>query len=157
MRSHYLSENFSAGYSLKNRLGSHFHLRSIYVYVAASVGILIVIGSLVLLSFRSGSVLVSPNLCKEPPIRREWRSLALSEKTVFTQAVNCLSTKPSRWGGNGTLYDDFALLHGTIGSWCWFIQPRRYLLLRNDGRPPFSLLLPVAQIHPEHLGNGTQR
>ncbi|KAM0795969.1 hypothetical protein BDR22DRAFT_893659 [Usnea florida] len=74
--------------------------------------------SLALHPFWPGSLVASSNLCKEPPIRREWRSLTLDEKSEFIQAVNCLSTKPSRWGMNGTLYDDFALLHGSIGSWC---------------------------------------
>ncbi len=120
------------------------------------IGILLVIGSVFLIPFRSGALIASSNLCKEAPIRREWRSLALSERINFFQAVNCLGTKPSRWGLNGTLYDDFALLHGRIGSWCWCIQLRRYHLLKNDFRPPFSLVLPLAQIHPEHLGNGTQ-
>ena len=41
----------------------------------------------------------------------------MNEKHDFVQAVLCLSRKPSRWGPNGTMYDDFALLHGEIGSW----------------------------------------
>lgn len=122
-----------------------------------SVGILLVIGSFVLIPFWSGAFVASSKTCKEPPIRREWRSLTLSERTDFFQAVNCLSTKPSHWGLNGTLYDDFALLHGRIGSWCQCIHLPRYLMLRSHYRPPFSLVLPLAQIHPEHLGNGTQR
>lgn len=121
-----------------------------------SVGILLIIGSFALIPFRSGASVASSRLCKEPPIRREWRSLTLSERTDFFQSVNCLSTKPSRWGLNGTLYDDFALLHGRIGSWCQCIQLPRDLMLRSHCRPPFSLVLPLAQIHPEYLGNGTQ-
>lgn len=83
-----------------------------------SVGILLVIGSFALIEFWSGPLARSPNLCKEAAIRREWRSLTLRERTEFIQGVNCLSTKPSSWGLNGTLYDDYALLHGRIGSWC---------------------------------------
>lgn len=121
-----------------------------------SIGILVVIGSFALIPFWSGAFVASPSPCKEPPIRREWRALTLSERIDFFQAVNCLSTKPSRWGLNGTLYDDFALLHGRIGSWCQCIQLPRYLMLRSLYRPPFSLVLSLAQIHPEHLGDGTQ-
>ena len=55
--------------------------------------------------------------CRKPRIRREWRSFTVNEKHDFVQAVLCLSSKPSRWGPNGTMYDDFALLHGEIGSW----------------------------------------
>ena len=55
--------------------------------------------------------------CQEPRLRREWRSLTMDEKHDFMQAVLCLSNKPSTWGPNGTIYDDFALLHGEIGSW----------------------------------------
>jgi hypothetical protein len=28
-----------------------------------------------------------------------------------------LAELPSQWRGNGTIYDDFAILHGSIGSW----------------------------------------
>ena len=90
------------------------------------VGILLVIGSFALITFWSGPWARSPNLCKEAPIRREWRSLTFRERTEFIQGVNCLSTKPSSWGLNGTLYDDYALLHGRIGSWCWWILLRRF-------------------------------
>ena len=114
-----LSSNCSSlRYSMSNRPGSHL-VKSIYVYLVVSIGVLLVIGSLGFIQLRSGGLVASSNFCRKPPIRREWRSLALDERNHFTQAVNCLSTKPSRWGSNGTLYDDFALLHGRIGSWCW--------------------------------------
>lgn len=58
--------------------------------------------------------------CNNPPIRREWRGLTSEEKRDFTRSVNCLSKVPSKWGLNGTLYDDFSALHGGIGSWCKF-------------------------------------
>ncbi|KAK5996527.1 Tyrosinase ustQ [Cladobotryum mycophilum] len=35
----------------------------------------------------------------------------------FIQAVNTLAQLPSQWRENGTIYDDFAILHGAIGSW----------------------------------------
>ena len=58
--------------------------------------------------------------CEKPAIRREWRSLTRSEKQDFTQAAICLASIPSTWQPNGTIYDDFAILHGGIGSWCAF-------------------------------------
>lgn len=57
-------------------------------------------------------------LCKEVPIRREWRMLTPEEKKNFTDSINCLSTIPSKLGLNGTVYDEFAALHSGIGSWC---------------------------------------
>lgn len=35
----------------------------------------------------------------------------------FIRAVNKLADIPSRQHENGTMYDDFAVLHGAIGSW----------------------------------------
>ena len=60
--------------------------------------------------------------CQNPPTRREWRSLTMGEKIEFTTAVNTLARIPSRWRNNGTLYDDFAILHGGVGSWCEFFN-----------------------------------
>ncbi|OLN86639.1 Tyrosinase 4 [Colletotrichum chlorophyti] len=54
-----------------------------------------------------------------PPIRREWRALLPDERKQFTDAVTCLSKVTSLWGLNGTLYDDFAILHEQIGSIYW--------------------------------------
>ena len=56
--------------------------------------------------------------CKDPTIRREWRSLARSEKTEYIKAVNCLRALPSRLGFNQTLYDDFPLIHSQNGNYC---------------------------------------
>lgn len=55
--------------------------------------------------------------CKNPSIRREWRALTMDEKRDFIRAFNCLATIPSAWRSNGTIYDEYAYLHGTIGSW----------------------------------------
>src|SRR5690348_1164334 len=52
--------------------------------------------------------------CQSPPIRREWRALLPDERKQFTDAVTCLSKVTSHWGLNGTLYDDFAILHEQI-------------------------------------------
>ncbi|KAH9221982.1 hypothetical protein DL95DRAFT_421170 [Leptodontidium sp. 2 PMI_412] len=70
--------------------------------------------------------------CTQPEIRHEWRALSSSEKEDFIQAVNCLSTVPTTWRTNGTLYDDYAFLHGGIGSWSHrsasFLPWHRYTL-----------------------------
>jgi tyrosinase len=98
-------------------------------------------GSLIQLSRPEAST------CQDPPIRREWRSLNASERSEFTQAVNCLATVPSRWRGNGTIYDDFAFLHGGIGSWClctcFFVAIKPYAntgLQENTGHRSASFL-----------------
>lgn len=55
--------------------------------------------------------------CTNPRVRREWRALTGEERNEFIRAVNVLAEVPSRWsGGNGTVYDDFAILHGSVGS-----------------------------------------
>ncbi|KAH9830382.1 tyrosinase, partial [Teratosphaeria destructans] len=55
--------------------------------------------------------------CETLAVRHEWRALNATERNDFVQSVICLSTIPSRWRHNGTLYDDFAQLHGTIGRY----------------------------------------
>lgn len=55
--------------------------------------------------------------CTNPYVRREWRSLTSEERLEFIRAVNLLAEVPSEWRENGTIYDDFAILHGSIGSW----------------------------------------
>ncbi|KHO11559.1 BolA protein [Metarhizium robertsii ARSEF 23] len=57
-------------------------------------------------------------VCTSPPIRREWRALTLAEKHDFIRAIHCISKTPSARDGNLTIYDDIAVLHGGIGSWC---------------------------------------
>lgn len=60
--------------------------------------------------------------CEHPPLRREWRSLTTEEKAEFVRGVKTLAQTPSQWRNNGTLYDDFSILHGGIGSWCALIR-----------------------------------
>jgi hypothetical protein len=55
-------------------------------------------------------------LCKNPPIRREWRALTPEEKMEYIDAVNCLSRTPATWGENGSVYDDFTRLHSGAGA-----------------------------------------
>ncbi|OAA72577.1 putative domain, di-copper centre [Cordyceps fumosorosea ARSEF 2679] len=59
----------------------------------------------------------SSSACQNPVIRQEWRALTRAERLEFIRAVNALAEVPSRWRENGTVYDDFAVLHGAIGSW----------------------------------------
>ncbi|KAK3949210.1 hypothetical protein QBC32DRAFT_379248 [Pseudoneurospora amorphoporcata] len=56
--------------------------------------------------------------CKHPATRREWRSLTSTERSEFVDAIHCLARTPSQWGPNRTIYDDFSILHGGVGSWC---------------------------------------
>ncbi|KAK3348480.1 hypothetical protein B0H65DRAFT_572414 [Neurospora tetraspora] len=61
-----------------------------------------------------------PGACKHIATRREWRSLTETERNEFVDAIHCLARTPSEWDGenNRTVYDDFSILHGGIGSWC---------------------------------------
>ena len=70
--------------------------------------------------------------CSKPTLRQEWRMLSTDQRLDFIRSFNCLADKPSRMDLNGTLYDDFAWLHGMIGALC----------TRSDGNlmvPPTSL------------------
>ncbi|KAK1957583.1 Di-copper centre-containing protein [Colletotrichum sublineola] len=55
-------------------------------------------------------------ICRGPIVRKEWRELSAFERSDFTRAVKCLSTIPSNQGFNGTVYDDFSILHEQFGS-----------------------------------------
>ncbi|GKT65284.1 tyrosinase-like protein [Colletotrichum tofieldiae] len=70
--------------------------------------------------------------CSKPVNRREWRSLTISERKEFIDAFQCMSKLPGNWLFNGTLYDDWAHLHGGIGSWSHrsasFLPWHRYTL-----------------------------
>ena len=47
-------------------------------------------------------------VCQQPSTRREWRRL---------EAVQCLSTKPSKLRNNGSLYDEFPWVHKDRASY----------------------------------------
>jgi tyrosinase len=53
--------------------------------------------------------------CTNPRRRLEWRELDLVDRQGYTNAVLCLTTKPSRLGLNSTLYDDFGYIHDWFG------------------------------------------
>lgn len=67
---------------------------------------------------RFGQAIESSATCKEPTLRREWRSFDRSEKENYIQAVICLKTIPSQLNLNQTLYDDFPWIHKHFGEYC---------------------------------------
>lgn len=139
----------------------------------ATTAILVLVMGAMSLSFRYGEDMneVSPTHidseppCRNPSIRREWRALTDDEKTHFTEAVKCLSTVPSQWTGNGTLYDDFTALHSRIGTISHkaaaFLPWHRYTLhiwetaLREncgfDGQIPFVSLTSFPELFRQLL------
>ncbi|KAH6623942.1 putative tyrosinase [Chaetomium tenue] len=86
----------------------------------AGTFVLLFVAVLCILLFATESILrLNPSpvpRCTKPHVRREWRALTTEEKKEFIRAVNVLAEIPSRWTGNGTIYDDFAILHGSVGS-----------------------------------------
>ncbi|KAH8596220.1 hypothetical protein B0O99DRAFT_571195 [Bisporella sp. PMI_857] len=57
--------------------------------------------------------------CSSLRIRREWRSLSISEKEEYITSVKCLTTKQSKLSkkAGDSLYNDFPYLHATIGGY----------------------------------------
>lgn len=49
--------------------------------------------------------------CSRPTIRREWRTLAHTDRNAYIAAVQCLALQPSKVHTNGSLYDDFPRVH----------------------------------------------
>jgi tyrosinase len=54
--------------------------------------------------------------CTNPVKRVEFRSLDNAARKLYTDAVKCLTTKPSMLGLNTTLYDDFTYVHTQLSS-----------------------------------------
>ncbi|KAI5856888.1 hypothetical protein BZA05DRAFT_347983 [Tricharina praecox] len=55
-------------------------------------------------------------VCKNPRVRKEWRSLSISERKQYLNAVVCMTKKPSKAPANLTLgvvsrFDDFNAVH----------------------------------------------
>lgn len=59
--------------------------------------------------------------CKDPSLRREWRSLDSTEKNGYIEAVKCLKRTQSYLDLNQTLYDDFPWVHLNFGEYCTFV------------------------------------
>lgn len=55
--------------------------------------------------------------CTNPEKRIEWRELDPKHQKGYLDAVNCLTTKPSRIGLNSTLYDDFPHVHWELNNY----------------------------------------
>ncbi|KAK0118659.1 hypothetical protein ONS95_007540 [Cadophora gregata] len=54
--------------------------------------------------------------CTNPTVRKEWRTLSRDEQISYVNAVNCLTTKPSRIGLSSPLYDDFPYVHNQLNN-----------------------------------------
>ncbi|KAI1071786.1 hypothetical protein LB507_005468 [Fusarium sp. FIESC RH6] len=75
--------------------------------------------------------------CKNAPKRLEWRQMDESTRKQYTDAVQCLPTRPSRIGLNTTLYDDFPYIHSQldhqIHSVASFLPWHRYFVHVYEG------------------------
>lgn len=56
--------------------------------------------------------------CRNPIVRREWRTLGTTERQIYLKAVQCLWEQPSRIGLNHSLYEDFPWVHSRMGNFC---------------------------------------
>ncbi|KAH8881179.1 Di-copper centre-containing protein [Thozetella sp. PMI_491] len=63
-----------------------------------------------------GDAIESPSPCREPAIRREWRSLEAREREDFLSAVLCLYEKRSLFPDRGSMYDDIVFVHQYSGQ-----------------------------------------
>lgn len=54
--------------------------------------------------------------CTKPVKRVEFRTLDNTVRKQYTDAVVCLTTKPSMLGLNTTLYDDFTYVHTQLNE-----------------------------------------
>ncbi|TXB99039.1 hypothetical protein FocTR4_00013439 [Fusarium oxysporum f. sp. cubense] len=75
--------------------------------------------------------------CENPTKRVEWREFDDAARQQYTDAVLCLSTKPSRLGLNTTLYDDFPYVHAHLGKQIYsvasFLPWHRYFVHVYEG------------------------
>ncbi|KAL4860738.1 hypothetical protein BDV12DRAFT_90422 [Aspergillus spectabilis] len=59
----------------------------------------------------------STNPCTHPRFRQEWRNLSRAEKLSYISAAQCLTRTPLPGGSNGTIHDEFSLLHSRVGNY----------------------------------------
>ena len=70
-------------------------------------------------SRRTGPTIQDESLpCKNPAIRREWRTLDNVEKHNYLKSVQCLWEQPSVLGLNHSLHEDFPWVHSRVGNFC---------------------------------------
>ncbi|KAF8673046.1 Common central domain of tyrosinase [Rhizoctonia solani] len=76
--------------------------------------------------------------CKNPVVRREWRTLSQGQKDQFHKAVKCLQDQPSVFDfeGSKNIFDDFSYVHYTINTTIhhvasFFPWHRYFLILRE--------------------------
>lgn len=61
-------------------------------------------------AFKGGDV-DSSGPCKDPVVRKEWRTLERREKDAYLGAVLCLFEKRSVFPDRGSMYDDIVFVH----------------------------------------------
>jgi len=81
----------------------------------------------------------SDHECKNPAVRKEWRSLTNKQRAMYHEAVKCLRTKPSKVESGGlskNVWDDFAYVHyttnRTIHKVASFFPWHRYFLILRE-------------------------
>ncbi|KAI8946359.1 putative tyrosinase [Xylaria longipes] len=87
-------------------------------YVAATISAVVFILVLLFLWALRGNTENSngDGACRQPAVRREWRTLGSLERLEYLRAVKCLSSTPSTVC-NGTLHDEFSYIHRKIGDY----------------------------------------
>ena len=76
-------------------------------------------------------------LCKQPPMRREWRALQDRQKNEYIRAVKCLAGVKSRlsereMGNESSLYDDFPWVHKEM-TWLSMWSPLLFFQISDSG------------------------
>ena len=54
--------------------------------------------------------------CDKPQLRQEWRTLDAEQRKNFVNAVHCISTLPSHFIENGSVYDDYPWVHSLMAE-----------------------------------------
>jgi hypothetical protein len=101
-----------------------------------------------------GSVIsTQPSIsCQQAPTRREWRTLNLVEQYDYIRAVRCLSTKPSKLGNKGTMYDDFPWVHKHTSSYSTLsiFQLTAIFAIQDHSLTKFQLPQLICRLHSFH-------
>ncbi|KAJ9223621.1 hypothetical protein DTO169C6_3973 [Paecilomyces variotii] len=92
------------------------HDRLWWIFLSITAGVFFLSVVAFILSF-SPSSSVPSRRCKNPTVRREWRTLDRSEKLAYIEAARCLTESPSTRRSETTIHDDFVFLHSRIGNY----------------------------------------